>query len=328
MVFLFKDKSIGSIFFLVALCCAVHAHLFIHPPVIAITEDSGIISYTLEHYFTNAFPSLATCLYIAIVLIQAIRLNLLLNDLRMYSTAGFTTALTYVLLTAILPQWSYISPALIANSFVIWIFIFLSRLYNNPNPRSLLFNTGLVVGISFLCYHPTAILIAVVLFALAVVRPFILSEWFVLLLGILMPIYVFLSLLFLNDNMPIFVTMLPHLSLHLPVGHTDVWVWVKLMTMVLMLFVGLQYWSVQNNRMVIQIRKNWSAMLVMLVIILPIPFIFKGVGLDSAILCLVPLASFIGNAYLYPKKMLLPNIMFWLCIVLVIHTNWVMGVGN
>lgn len=325
MVFLFKNNSIGSIIFLVLLCCGVHLHLFLHPTSIVTIEDSGLVSFVLKQYSSNSlYPIVAPYLYLAIILVQSIRLNLLLNNQKMYNKDGFTAALAYILLSAILPQWASLSAAIIGNSFVIWAFIFLSKLYNSPKPKATLFNTGLIVGFAFLCYHPTIVLIVVALFALAVVRPFILSEWFVLLLGIVTPIYLFVSFLFLDDRMFLFNQTIPLFQLNMPINHTNVWLWVKVGAILPMLLIGLQYWSIQNSRMVIQIRKNWGVMLVMLLIMLPIPFVFKDTTMDSAILWIVPLSSFIGNAYLYPKKALLPNIIFFVSIGFIIHTNWVL----
>ena len=301
MVFLFKDKSIGSVIFLVILCGLVHIHLFLHPVIGVINEDNGLVSFVLRHYSLNIlYPRIAPYLYLLIILLQAIRLNWLLNELKMYNISGFTAGLAYILLTAIIPQWTSLSAALIGNSFVIWVFIFLIKLYGSPKPKETLFNTGLLVGFSFLCYHPTIILIPVALFALAVVRPFVLSEWFVLLLGILAPIYIFVSFLFLDDKMFLFFKTLPHFQLKMPINNTDVWLWVKVGAILAML------------------------MIVMLLVMLPIPFVFKNCGLDSAILWIVPLSSFIGNAYLYPKKAWLPNIIFFVSIILVVHTNWVL----
>lgn len=325
MVFIFKNNSIGSIIFLILLCFAVHAHLFMHPLVFIVTEDSGLISLLFKHFLHNPIYTIAApFVYLAFILIQSIRLNVLLNDLRMYNSSTFTVAMSYVLLSAILPQWAFLSVAVVANSLVIWIFIYLSKLYNSPQPKTTLFNTGLLVGLAFLSYHPTIILIAVALFALAVVRPFVLSEWFVLLLGILMPVYLILSFLYLTDRMYLSLELIPRLRFNMPFNHTDIWLWVKLIGILLMLLIGLQYWSTQSGRMVIQIRKNWGVMVVMILLTLPIPFVFKNGGLDSAVLWIVPLSAFLGNAYSYPKKALLPNILFFFSVALIIHTNWLM----
>ncbi len=325
MVFLFRDKSISSVFFLILLCFGVHAHLFINTPQVVVIEGSGLISSALSLFVKDYLPQTAVAfIYIAIVLLQAIRLNLVMNELRMYNQSGFTTGMAYILLTAFFPQWSNLTPAILANTFVIWIFIQLSKLYTHPSPKTLLFNTGLIVGASVLCYHPTGILIVVVLFALAIVRTFLLSEWLVLLLGIFMPFYLVISYFYLNNKMTLLETVLPYVQLNLPVSKTEVWFWINLATMIFMLVAGIIFWSKENSRMVIQIRKTWAAMMVMVFIMLPVPFIFSHAGMEAAALSLVPLAGFIANIFIYPKKLLLPNLLFILAIVIVIHNNWLL----
>lgn len=324
MVFLFRDKSFVSVFFLIILCLLVHTHLLISTPTIATAEDSGIISFVLTHYL-NALPkSIMGMLYIIIVLLQAIRLNILLNEYKMYQYSGFTTAMSYILLTGFFSQWATITPALIANIFVIWIFIQLSKLYNNPSPKSLLFNTGLIIGAAVLCYQPTAMLIAVVFFALMIVRPFVISEWFVLLIGIIMPFYIISALLFLNDKINLLPTFLPHTHFGLLIPVIDVWFWVSIAAIAVMLIAGFITLNNNNNRMVIQIRKNWNIMIVMVIMLMLIPFIFYNAGLQSATLSIIPLAAIIANIFSYPKKMLVPNIFFVLAVCIIIHNNWVL----
>ena len=324
MVFLFRDKSFISVFFLIFLCLLVHTHLLISTPTIATSEDSGITSFVITTYLIALPKGMIALLYIAIILLQAIRLNILLNEYKMFQYNSFTTAMSYILLTGFFPQWATISPALIANTFVIWIFIQLSKLYNNPLPKSLLFNTGLIIGAAILCYQPTAMLIAVVFFALAIVRPFIISEWFVLLIGIIMPFYIISALLFLNDKINLLPTFLPCAKFGLVVPIADVWFWISLATIAILLIAGLITLTNNNNRMVIQIRKNWNIMMVMVVMLMIIPFIFYNAGLQSAALSIIPLAAIIANIFLYPKKMLVPNLFFALAIVIIIHNNWVL----
>lgn len=324
MVFLFKDKSFVSVFFLILLCFGVHAHLLISPQKILAVEDSGIISFIVVNYLKILPQTLLTLVYIAMVLLQAIRLNMLLKEFKMFTETGFTTAMAYILLTGFFSQWASITPALVANTFVIWIFIHLSRLYNNSSPKSLLFNTGLVIGAAILCYHPTAMLVVVVLFALAIVRPFIISEWFVLLLGSAMPFYIISSLLFLNDKIQQLHTFLPHIKFYIPTLTTDVWFWVSLSVTGVLLVAGFVTLTNNNNRMVIQIRKNWSIMMVMALMLVPVPFIFQNAGLEAAVLSVVPLAALISNIFIYPKKMLIPNLFFLLALAVIIHNNWIL----
>lgn len=322
MVFLFRDKSIINIFFLILLGIAVHAHLFMSDPILLAGSNDGVISMVLSKYLKNLSPTVLFIAYQSIIILQAVRLNMVLTDFRMFQSTNYTTAMTYILLTGVISQWCSISSALISNSLVLWIFILLSRLYNNQSPRTLLFNIGMLVSLSIIAYHPTAILIMVVLFALAVVRPFRPAEWMILLMGVLLPYYFLASYLFLNDQLISIRNYIPFLQVHLPVSNPDIWFIISLCYLFLVLLAGLFYWQKFNNRMVIQIRKNWAVMMVLLLILLLVPFIFMGAAMESAILCLIPLTAFVANAFGYPKRLLLPNLLFWLGIVLVVHNNW------
>ena len=189
MVFLFRDRSLVNIVFLVLLSLAVHAHGFsIALPMIA-NEQEGFFSYLMNHYLKDKLGLAGFFVYQIIVLAQAIRLNFLLTEQKMFPNSGYTVAMSYILLTGILPQWAIISPALIANFALIWIYIKLTRLYNHSSPKTMLFNIGLLVSVTILSYHPTAIMVLVVLFTLGIMRPFKLQEWFTLLMGMILPFY-------------------------------------------------------------------------------------------------------------------------------------------
>lgn len=322
MVFLFRDKSIVNVFFLVLLSIGVHIHFFMTPPVLNIGHTDGILSILLGKYLAD-LPSTALFVgYQALIIIQAIRLNMVLTEFRMFQSTNYTTAMTYILFTGFISEWSSVSAALISNSLVLWIFIKLSRLYNNQSPRTLLFNIGILVTLTIIAYQPTAILILVVLFALAIVRPFRIAEWLVLLMGVLLPYYFLASYLYLTDQTRNLIGYWPGVRLHLPVARPDTWLLITLGYLFLALLVGLYFWQKFNNRMVIQIRKNWYVMMVLLLILLPIPFIFSGVGMESAVLSLIPLTAFVANGYSYPKRLLVPNLLFWLAFALILHNNW------
>lgn len=322
VVFLFRDKSIINIFFLAILAVAVHLHFFVDAPPVIADDNDGLFSFVLRKYVSGLSPTVLFVLYLAMVLIQAIRLNMVLSDLRMFQATNYTAAMAYVLLSGMFTQWCSITAALVANFLLIWLFVKLSRLYNHPSPKTLLFNIGFIVGLAVLCYHPTALLVLVVLFALAVVRPFNIAEWLILLMGILAPFYFVASWLFLRDHLNTFPSYIPHLQFDLPPAKWDIPFISSLAILVAMLLAGLFSWQVTNKRMVIQIRKTWGVMVVMLLILLPIPFIFDNAGIESGVLALVPMGAFAGYAFSYPRRMVLPNLLFWLAVCVVAYNNW------
>lgn len=324
MVFLFRDKSFINIFFLAVLSIGIHFHFLIEAPLIDTNSGSsdGLLSVVLDRYIQGLPAAVRFLLYHALILVQAIRLNLAMNELRMYPNTSFVPAMTYVLMTALVPQWCAISPALVTNSLVIWIFIKLSRLYNHPSPKTLLFNTGLIAGLAVICYHPMAILIGVVLFALAVVRPFRLAEWLVLLIGIVLPYYFVFSGLYLTNRLQVIGELLPDFYIGLPAGSNDKLLIAGLSSLALLLLFGLFFWQVSIGRMVIQIRKNWGVMMVMLLTLLPVPFIFQLGGIESGLLSLVPISAFAANVFGNPRNMSLPNLLFIIVLGVIAMYNW------
>ena len=322
MVFLFRDKSIINLFYLVVLSVAVHLHLLSGAPLVVTHDADGLFSVFLKRYISGLPATPLFLLYQAVLLVQAIRLNMLLNDMRMFHVNTYTTSMALVVLSGILPQWCVISPALLANFLLIWIFIKLSRLYNHTSPKTLLFNTGLVVGITMLCYHPTAVLIPVVLFALAVVRPFRLSEWVILLMGTVLPYYFLAAWLFLNNHLSTFRYFLPNFQLSLPATVWTVPLIIQLSFLAITFLAGMYYWQLSSNRMVIQIRKNWGVMMVMLLFLLPACFLFRDAGLEAAVMFLIPMAAFTGNSFSYPRSLLVPNLIFWLAAGILVYNNW------
>jgi hypothetical protein len=186
---------------------SVHLHFFLNSPQAVFDLENGFFSWLIAHSILY-WPGVAVfVLYHALVLSQAFRLNQVLSDLKMFPTNNFLPAMTLVLLSGLFPIWCTLSPALMAGHLVIWLFARLSKLFNHASPKTLLFNTGLVLGIAIICYHPFFILVVLVLFALAIVRPFNLNEWLVLLIGVMIPYYFLLAGGYLSENLLFFFTL-------------------------------------------------------------------------------------------------------------------------
>ncbi|MFN6388693.1 MAG: hypothetical protein ACK4X2_10240 [Bacteroidota bacterium] len=323
MVFLFRDRSVVNILLVLLLSVGVHLHApeQVLPTAIPL-QQNGLFSYVLAQYIYNLPLAIQVIIFHALLVTQALRLNMVMQDLRMFSSVNYVPAMTYVLLSGLLMESNTITETLVSNSLTLWIFIKLSRLYNNPEPKALLFNIGIIAGISILLFHPTAILIVVVLFALAVVRPFRISEWLVLLLGVLLPYYFLLVFLYLNNQFALVGAYLPNISFGSPLHGLDKLYLINLGFTLFATLVGLYQLQSHVGRLVIQIRKNWGVMMVLLFTLILSPFMFSSLGTQVLLMGLVPLSATISNGYSNPKKLLLPNFLFWTALGLIIINNW------
>jgi hypothetical protein len=308
MVFLFRDRSDINVLFLVLLSVAVHFHFYLEPPIVIANPTDGLLAYLLFHYVKPMPPLALIVIFHLIVVVQALRLNILVSRFKMFQHVSYLPAFTFVVLTAMFPFWDAISSGLIANAFIIWILVKLNRLYDQTQPKTLEFNIGMIVGCSILLYEPIAILIPVVIFALAIIRPFRLTEWLVLIMGIVLPFYFIFTYVFLTDSAAAFTAFLPKLDWENPLAALDAKSIIALSFMGLQLLIGLYFWQDQQNRFIIQVRKYWGVMLLTLVVTFFQPIIFSSQALYASAIVIAPLASFISFCYAGPKQLMTPNV--------------------
>lgn len=322
MVSLFKDRSAVAAIWVLLLSFALHAHFFIMPPAVLAGNNDGLFSVLLKQYIKGLHPTVLLLLYHLLVITQALRLNDIFNTHRMFTRPHFLTAMMYVLLTSVFSEWNQLTPALIANSLVIWLFAKTVRLYNAPNAKTLLFNIGLVIGLSVLLYHPTCLLVIVALFAVLVVRPFNITELLVMFMGIAAPYYFLGAFLFLTDRFTNLSRFVPSIELNLPNVADPLMFFISLSLIVVTLLIGIYNWQTKSRRMLIQVRKNWGVLVVMLLVMLPLPFISKDAGLQTLLLWCIPVSPFVAYTFIETKRDTFANLIFWMFVAVIIINNW------
>jgi len=322
VVFLFRDRSDINILFIIVLSFALHFHNWITPPMVIANESDGFLAYLLIHYIRPLPGIVLIFLFQLLIISQALRLNVLLSQLKMFQQISYLPAFVYVLLTATFPYWDVISSGLVANSLVIWILLKLLKLYDQNKPQTIEFNIGLIVGVSILLYEPIAILIPVVFFALTIIRPFKLTEWLVLLMGIVLPFYLLFAFVFLTQSDPHFRQYFPKLDWKNPLVQPEWNIISGLIVIGIQLAIGVFYWQQQQNRFIIQVRKYWGVLLLVLLLTFFQPVIFSVQALYASAIVITPMACFISFAYSTPKRLMVPNILFWSSVGIIVYNHW------
>jgi len=320
----FKEKSTVAVIGLFIVSVGVRAFFWKHSPDIVTTKSDGFIYYLLSPLAFLSGIAL-TFLYHIIVVLQALRLNNILNDARLFPKPAFTTALAYVILTALLPAWNNITSALVVNSILIWLLYQLIKLQSAQQAKTLVYNIGLIAGTAILLYFPACSLIPVVFFAIASSRPFRANEWVVLLIGILTPFYFLTAWLFLNDKLDLVLQQLEIFGFHIIRPSSILFTIITFSTAGTAIAAGVFMWQSHIGRMAIQVRKNWNVLFVMLILLLPAIYFIDNAWPDALLLAAIPAAPFVSNAFLYPKRNLGPSLILWLLIALVVYNNWILA---
>ncbi len=319
MISFFRDRSAVAVFWLIIICFGLHIRSLLDTPPIVIAPADGFLYYLLQP-FQNQDAYFTSLIYILLIFLLALQLNFMVNNLRMLPKPSYTTALAFILFSALIPSFNVITPALFACNFFIWILYRACKLYGAPNAKTAIYNFGLLNGLCIILYYPSLPLVIIAMYALIIMRAFRLNEWFVLFFGIITPAYILGGYLFLTGNLK-FIPQPQALFdlIRLPLQPVNIIasLSVAVFTIVWSIF------SVENTgtNTLIQVRKSWAVFLASLILIIPVVFFMKDAFPVALLLAIVPAASYTGYAFAVNRN-ILPVIFFWLLLGLSIYNNW------
>lgn len=303
MIALFKQKSPANVAVLFIFGLLIKIPLFLYPVTLQATAtDGGLYPYFTSLLGLTESNSAASAFVAFLILyVQALMLNHYVNEYRMTTHQTFLPAMAYLLVTSLLPEWSYLSPQLVAATLIIWAFGKLFRLYNQQAAKGVVYNIGLIIGLSSFIYFPSSAFLLSLCFGMAILKPFRFNELVLMLIGALTPYYFYGVYLFLVDRLTL-DRILPKVTLGLPDLRMSVLIIVVAILLFVPFFIGAAYIRGHLRRMLIQVRKNWSLFVLYLIIAMAIPFINADTRLHDWLFMAAPFAAFHSSAYLYPKK--------------------------
>jgi hypothetical protein len=155
------------------------------------------------------------------------------------------------------------------------------------------------------------------IFALMLMRPFRINEWLLCILGMTAPYYFYPIYLFLTDQWSL-DKIVPFIDISLPRFHQSVWMAISSFILCVLFILGAYYVQDNLRRMLIQVRKGWSLVLLYLLAAILVPFLNAGNSFENWVIAAIPFAAFHACAYLYPPKRIYPLIMFWLVLIFII----------
>jgi hypothetical protein len=152
-----------------------------------------------------------------------------------------------------------------------------------------------------------------ILLGIMILKPFRLNEIILFLIGCLTPYYFHAIYLYLTDKLS-FNNFLPHITLKIPVVKNSIWLAASTFLLTIPFLVGGYFVQVHMRKMLIQVRKNWSVLLLYLVMAFFIPFINSDSSFHTWVLIAAPFATFHACAYFYPVKRFLPLLLFFITV--------------
>lgn len=320
MIGIFKQKNPANLFVLLVTGVLIKLPLFMEPHAPVAHPSDGVFFKAILRFLDPlvvSFPLLYPVLAYFILFVQAIVLSRLINNQRMTNRPTYLPGLAYLLITSLQPEWNYFSAPLLVNTILLLILSGLFGIYNKTDARGTIFNIGFALGIAGFFFFSSLAFAVWILLALAVMRPFRITEWLICLLGVATPFYFYVVYLVVTGNLgrdqlvPLVTPGLPSLPL-------SPWLAGSAFLLVIPFIVGGYYLQEQLRRMLINVRKAWSLLLLFLLIALVLPFINTANFPENGIMGMVPLAAFHACAYLYASRRIVSFILFWLTVAFII----------
>lgn len=293
--------------------------IFLHPSIPQPQQIDGFLYKAFLSWLQpigKGLPVIYAFITFILLFTQAVYLNQVVNDQRIMQRPNYLTGMSYLLITSLFMEWNILSSPLIINSLLIWVWSKMSGLYSNQKAKSALFNIGIAIGVSTFFYFPSLAFAALIIFGLALTRPFKLAEWLIALLGIITPYYFLLAIVFLADKWKGY--HFPGFAVTIPVFNQTQWAYAAIIIVLFTSIIGLFFIQQNFRRQLIQARKSWNLVFLYLMVALFVPFVNATHTFDYWILCAVPLSTFLGAAFLYPSKNWFPLILHWLMVAFVI----------
>lgn len=250
---------------------------------------------------------------------QAIFVNHIVNQHKLFNDSSHLPGLFIVLLNSISFFSLSFNQIVLANTFLIFAFAQLLRLYNVTNKFGLLFNAGILIGFASMFYMPSVMYFLFLWLALIYLSTPVWRDFAISLIGFTLPLiyyiayfYVFKDvseLVFISENLNIYEFNWQQLTF------SD-----KLLVVVLSILslVSCFVLLLSANKNVARIRKMLVVVLFYFLIAL-ITLFFNQFDIIATLLMTTPaLAIIIANFFHQIKKMVIAETIFLLLIAVVV----------
>ncbi|MCC7246836.1 MAG: hypothetical protein IT269_14215 [Saprospiraceae bacterium] len=124
-----------------------------------------------------------------LVFIQAIMVNILADRYRLLGERNWLPGMAYALVASSLPEFLFLSPALVAATFITISLMRIFSAYKLPKAAAALFDAGFWIVAASLFYPPAAWLIPAAYIGLSIVRSFKAGEQILFLIGLIVPYF-------------------------------------------------------------------------------------------------------------------------------------------
>jgi hypothetical protein len=279
-------------------------------------NNSALLTTYIENYLFSLHSQSTGLNIINLVLLlsESLFLNKIVNDHRLMEKPGFVPAMTFLLIQALLP-FKIDSFFILVNGLLLVLLKLMIIVYKQERPSNNLIGAGFTAGLLAALNSGYWTIYLWLITALFIMRPASSKEWLICTLGFLMPFYFILSLEYLNDqlNMKQFFS---DFGFNFSIPTYKPIFWIKMLFVGLLPLIGLWMYSSSIGKMVIQNRKTYLIVFILILVLFGILGIKFGILAKEVMLIITPASLLTAPIFLSFKKEFIPNLLFFVLIAL------------
>lgn len=300
MLSIFRTNQFIFSGLLIVYVLLLHAASLVLDPVHSFEGPTGALWLTLCENTQLCGGSTAQFISIMLVFIQALILNAITAQLRLYGEFNQFAGVAYVLLACLYPEFLLFSPILLGNTFFVFALFSVVHIHLQASSADWVFNTGFWIGLASLCYPPFLFLGIWAILGLSFLQRRKFRERIMLLLGAATPYIMVGSLYFYFDQWPFFFEQ--------QFGESFAWLsfaqgsyaqtetFIKAGFFLLLLLVLLLSYTNLTFKKSMQSKRTIDLLYFSLLIIGLGATVTQSVGIDYFLLAVPPLALLLGLA--------------------------------
>lgn len=197
MIGIFKNNLFFNSLLLLPYIIVIRIHSVIYP-VAYNAQDSDTLLTKLIFGFLES-PLAQNVMAIILIYFHVLYINRLVIKHRLANFITLLPGLIYAILVSFLPEYSMLSPYLIANTFILIAVGQIFKSYKKPKAADLLFNVGFFIAVASLLIPNYILVLLIGLVGLLVLRSMKVKELFQLLSGAILVYIAFCGILYLRD---------------------------------------------------------------------------------------------------------------------------------
>jgi hypothetical protein len=278
--------------------------------------------YYLTIWTINPLPfSFAGVISLALVISQVFHFNSIVQKHEVLNRTSYVPALTFFLMSAMIPAFTTFNPIIFANSILLIVIDKTFRIYKNPNPVPLIFDSCFLIGVATMFYLPAIIFFLFFITCLFILKTVAIKEILISITGILIPFIFVVTWYFMTGTMEELyskITYRPIGQLYNPEGlelqgHT-----LTIILITILFFTSL--WKLRTGfyKSIIKVRRFYQLFFVFIIAGI-ISLLFSPTESPYRFMILVPpLSIFISNYLVSVTKNWWSELFFWLLVSLII----------